>query len=292
MHQCKIFGLGESEVSVEECLSGRLKDLHVKNVPSALVKAFIECYEQYTDEKISYIPLFSRYVAEALYRDFNCENIRDLLENANNYIQNLYKEFINSGAFEAVYMLDARLTSRLIINTSNPFLPLEVSLAWDPVLNLPYIPSSSIKGVSRSWIKLYIGSSIDGVSLDSIFGSEPGAPEKEKHASLVVFTDAYPVSCLSKLIEPDVITPHYRSVELKITEPEVTPTPIVFPTIAPGTIMRFIVAFKYGYSDKRVLTPEIVMKLVDYISRALEDGVGAKTSVGYGRVKISIKEKT
>ncbi|MFZ8782491.1 MAG: hypothetical protein ACO2OR_00680 [Desulfurococcaceae archaeon] len=39
-----------------------------------------------------------------------------------------------------VFAIDARLVSKLLVYTRNPFLPLEISLAWDPILNLPYIP--------------------------------------------------------------------------------------------------------------------------------------------------------
>ena len=72
-----------------------------------------------------------------------------------------------------VFAIDARLVSKLLVYTGNPFLPLEISLAWDPILNLPYIPSSTIKGAVRSWIELYVGKSVDGVSLEEIFGSQP-----------------------------------------------------------------------------------------------------------------------
>jgi len=273
------------------CFEEELKSLAVKNSMSALIKAFTDCYKHYDESKarVKYISDFSRIATLALYEGFRCENIKHLLDKATNYLSYLYKEV--EKVFEAVFAIDLRLVSRLAIYTRNPFLPLEISLAWDPVLNLPYIPSSSIKGAVRSWIELYIGKSVNDVSLEEIFGSEPES-RGEKLASLVVFTDAYPISCATHLLEPDVLTPHYATTKLAFSEPEASPTPMVFPTIAPNTVLRFIVAFKYKRENKQLLNAKIITKLIDYTIRALEEGLGAKTSIGYGRAKSIIQSRT
>jgi CRISPR-associated protein Cmr6 len=279
-------------MSLRRCFEEELRGLVEKNTMSALVKAFIECYGHYDEARarVKYISDFSTTATIALHESFKCEKIKHLLDNAASYLLNLYKEMERSvgSIYSAVFAIDARLVSRLLVYTRNPFLPLEISLAWDPIINLPYIPSSSIKGAVRSWIELYVGKSVDGVSLEEIFGSEPGRGG-ERRAGLVIFTDAYPVSCMAYLLEPDVIAPHYSVAELAFSEPEASPTPIVFPTIAPNTVLRFIVAFKRKRENSQLVNTSVITKLLDLVTRALEDGLGAKTTIGYGRARSVIQ---
>uniref|UniRef100_A0A7J2U137 Type III-B CRISPR module RAMP protein Cmr6 n=1 Tax=Ignisphaera aggregans TaxID=334771 RepID=A0A7J2U137_9CREN len=160
-----------------------------------------------------------------------------------------------------------------------------MAIAWDPLLNLPYIPASSLKGTARAWLELNNYKSIEGVDLDDIFGS---STREKAHISLAIFTDAYPVSCLNRLVEPDVITPHYSGDN--IAEVDVNPTPLVFPTIAPGVTMKFILALRFSLDNKQLLDPQKAVNIAQHVVKALENGVGAKTSVGYGRVRPVIAE--
>ena len=255
---------------------------------SALTKAFVECYGHYDEARarVKYISDSSTTATIAPHEAFKCEKIKHLLDNAASYLFNLYMEMERGvgSTYSAVFVIDAQLVSRLLVYTRNPFLPLEILLAWDPIPNLPYIPSSTIKGVVRSLIELYVGKSVDGVSLEEIFGSQPEG-SSERRTSLVIFTDAYPVSCMAHLLEPDVITPHYSVAELAFSEPEALPTPIVFPTIAPNIVLRFIVAFKRARENNQLVNAGTITRLVDLITRALEDGLGAKTVIGCGRAR-------
>jgi len=277
---------------LEECFTSELKGLVKKNVISAFIRAFTECYKYYDDSRgrEKYISSFNRVATLALYENFKCSDTEHLLKGATNYLFQLYKEMEREigKVYSALFAIDIKLVSRLVVYTRNPFLPLEISLAWDPILNLPYVPSSSIKGAVRSWIELYVGKSVDGVSLEEIFGSEPGRGGV-RHAGLVIFTDAYPVSCMAYLLEPDVITPHYSVAELAFSEPEASPTPIVFSTIAPNTVLRFIVAFKRKRENSQLVNTSVITKLLDLVTRALEDGLGAKTTIGYGRARSVIQ---
>lgn len=270
--------------SFEHCIDEELSDLANKNVMSVLVKTFVNCYTLFREDRTSYISDFSRRVAQALYRDFTCNRIKLLLERASTYMETIYREM--SSIFNAVFAIDIKLTSRLTVYTRNPFLPLEISLAWDSVLNLPYIPSSSIKGAVRSWIESIGIVNIDGIDIKEIFG--PSTKEELKYMGLAVFTDAYPISCVDHLIEPDVITSHYSYTRLAISEVESSPTPLVFPTIAPQTVLRVVIAFNYERGDKQVLNTSIVFKLIEHIMKGLEEGLGAKTNIGYGRAKTVI----
>jgi len=278
----------KKRLTLEYCVDEELKDLINRNAISSLLRAFVHCYELFKEGGVSYISEFSRRATLALYRSFTCSNVKPLLERASNYIRTLYEEM--SKIFDAVFAIDIKLTSRLTIHTRNPFLPLDISLAWDPILNLPYIPSSSIKGTMRSWMESADIVSISGVSIKEVFGPSPG--EESKYMGLVVLTDAYPISCIDHLIEPEVITPHYSYTKPAISEAESSPAPLLFPTIASGTVLRFITALNYMHSDKRVLNANTALKLIECILRALEDGIGAKTTIGYGRTKAMISHKT
>ena len=267
------------------CIEEELGDLVNRNTLSALIRAFTSCYNLYKESKedISYVSEFSRVASKRLSESFSCNKVKPLLEEADKYLKTLFNELNN--VFDAVFTVNMTFTSRLAIYTRNPFMPLEIAIAWDPVLNLPYTPSSSLKGAVRAWLEINNVRRIDGVDIDDIFGR---AGEKEAHISLAIFTDAYPVSCVNKLIEPDVISPHYKGED--IAEVDVNPVPLVFPTIAPGTTMRFLLALRYRLEGSQLLDPQKAVSIAQHVVKALESGVGAKTSVGYGRVKPVIAE--
>jgi CRISPR type III-B/RAMP module RAMP protein Cmr6 len=112
--------------------------------------------------------------------------------------------------------------------------------------------------------------------------------EKEAHISLAIFTDAYPVACINRLLEPDVMSPHYKGEE--IAEIDANPVPLVFPTIVPGTTLKFILALRFSLDNKQLLDPQKAVNIAQHVVKALEGGVGAKTSIGYGRVRPVIAE--
>jgi CRISPR-associated protein Cmr6 len=270
------------------CVSEELKNLTARNVISALVKAFVSCYSLYREESkgAGYIPWFSRTASEKLSESFTCDKAKPLLEQSSKYLDTLLSEL--STIFDAIFTISLMLVSRLAIYTRNPLMPLEIAIAWDPLLNLPYIPASSLKGTARAWLELNNYKSIEGVDLDDIFGS---STREKAHISLAIFTDAYPVSCLNRLVEPDVITPHYSGDN--IAEVDVNPTPLVFPTIAPGVTMKFILALNYSLDkDKELLNTAKAVKIAEHIVKALEGGIGTKTSIGYGRAKPAIIKST
>ncbi|MEM1694829.1 MAG: type III-B CRISPR module RAMP protein Cmr6, partial [Ignisphaera sp.] len=87
--------------------------------------------------------------------------------------------------------------------------------------------SSSIKGVVRAFFEENNVAEKSGIA--KLFGDT-------EYSSDVVFLDAYPVGCEGEnLVEADVITPHYNEVTGRIDEARSSPTPLVFPVLAPGT---------------------------------------------------------
>jgi len=222
---------------------------------------------------------FSRDVVVELSQAYRCDNpaVRELLNQASSVIDEVFKSAVN--LFDVVLLLDMEALSRITVHTRSPFMPLEIGVSWHPYLNVPYIPSTTIKGLLRAYIAS-LRPNVCGVGLDGLLGSTD-------EMSGIMVSDALPTACRESLVEPDVLTQHYREVEGRISEVEARPTPLVFPTIAPGTRLRFVVAIRLkGQHGKEVTC--IAKELPRIVEAAFQLGVGAKTSVGYGAVKISL----
>ena len=203
----------------------------------------------------------------------------------------------------------AELKSPLITGIGQTH-PNEVGMVFDHTMGIPFIPASSVKGIVRfahmleliksenlqqflNKEKNGIVESIPETKIAAIFGGDlkikkSGKSEIEKRSGKVIFLDAYPVTVPD--LHVDIMNPHYGdyySDENGKTPPAdyLDPTPIKFLTVKPGTkfIFKAIVP-----KDSDLFQPvKIALK------NALEDeGVGAKTAVGYGRFEIqNTKEK-
>jgi len=263
------------------------------NVISALSIAFTECFVEVVErgrpEDIEvFVSHFNRVASERLRWAYKCDRVKSLLEESRRYVVEIYERA--RSIFGSSYLIVGRLESRLLVHTRSPTLPLDISLAWDPVLNLPYIPASTVKGVVRAYLTMG-NITVEGLNVDDLLG-EAG---KLAHVGYTVFFDAYPVGCEKTLVEPDVITPHYSEVEWRIDETSAKPRPIVFPTIAPGTTIYFPVAINVNLAKRlkgkseaaKLAEGDVVSKILEHIQKALQIGIGAKTSLGYGRVRIT-----
>lgn len=162
-----------------------------------------------------------------------------------------------------VYEVNAETGSRLLVGTKSPFglLTFEVGLSFHPLLNLPYIPSSSLKGALRSYLELSIGSE----EAKELLGTPEGVGR-------LIITDAFPVACRRLVLEPEVTTPIYKDT---FEEHRVSPTPIPYLAIARGVAFRFIVGMKN-------LDGERQRAVLNWIKDVLQEGIGAKTMLGYG----------
>ncbi|MCX8199821.1 MAG: type III-B CRISPR module RAMP protein Cmr6 [Sulfolobales archaeon] len=249
--------------------------LSESSVPSVLHLVFVKCYinslERGEQDLKKYIAEFSKYSSERLMAAFKCDKVKDLLDEAYSYTRSVVESLRNIGM--SVIVLRGELTTRLVIHTRTPQMPLEVGLAWDPYINLPYIPATALKGIVRDYFETH-DVKIGSHDYNELFGSR-------QSEGLLIFFDSYPVACRSELIHPEVMTPHYREVEGNISEVEVRPTPIVYPTVAPGTIFHIPLAIR------KELKSEEINPLINNVIKALEGGVGAKTSIGYGYMRVS-----
>ena len=194
-----------------------------------------------------------------------------------------------SPRFETV-VLKAELKSPLItgIGESHPH---EVSMVFDHNMGIPYIPASGIKGIVRFAHMLglldgiakerkekdkdgrqFLDEEKDWTNVPQLFGTQ-------KKQGSVIFMDAYPE--IVPELHVDIMNPHYGkyySDDQNQTPPGdyLAPNPIKFLTVSKGTAFIF-----------RALVDRKNSGLIDKVKTAFkktltEEGVGAKTAVGYG----------
>lgn len=249
---------------LETCIGRYLLDPVITNVYSALAKAFVECYVELKSE--DYVSSFTRVVAERLAFMYSCERLREILRMVAGRL-NTVATALACNKEHALYEIQLTTWSRLLVGSRGGPLPFEITISWDPMFNVPFIPSSSIKGATRAYFESQVGS-IGNYTVHHLFGFE----ESE---GLVKFTDAFPVACKNRLLEPEVITPHYSEVAGNIDEASSRPVPIVFLVVPPGVTFRLFMVIK----GARTETTDTVAKKV---AEALSRGIGAKTMLGYG----------
>lgn len=181
----------------------------------------------------------------------------------------------------------ARVIGRLAINLSAEGV-LETSIALHHTYGVPYIPGSALKGLASRYADLRLGGDLKKGQPDFItmFGDL-------KTAGYVTFFDALYIpgsgpeiqGLKKKPLWPDVITVHHPEYYQSGKEPPTdwdNPTPIPFLT-ASGD---FLIALACRQ-------PDWVTAAFDILALALEEeGIGAKTSSGYGRMRFVAEEET
>ncbi|WP_054853614.1 RAMP superfamily CRISPR-associated protein [Vulcanisaeta distributa] len=108
---------------------------------------------------------------------------------------------------------------------------LETGIAWDPYWNLPYIPSSSLKGAVRAAAYSDKSPCLNALGLQA-------------ESSAIIILDSYPVICPGNkgLLTLDIVNPHYSEVNGEISEAESSPNPpVILPTITKGVGFRIVI---------------------------------------------------
>lgn len=198
--------------------------------------------------------------------------------------------------------LEAELISPFVTGLGSGHVT-ETGFVLDRNLGVPYIRASSIKGVIRLAASIIEANGQDKISdlnpvLKRFFGYAPSKNEEidqfgvdddtKSSRGQIVFLDAYPKSC-TDIIALDIMNPHfpgyYENNEKRAWPAEdQDPTPIVFLTVKPGTTFVFR-CFWEPMPDKCKDEEE---KVREYFRKGLEElGLGGKTSIGYGRFRLS-----
>lgn len=160
--------------------------------------------------------------------------------------------------------------------------PIGNGFVFDPLLGLPILPGSGIKGLCRKAAMLM---SYDNSLLEELFGPEPeqGSEDDLKQGALI-FHDAFPVNWPRLCV--DIINchnPNYYQKQLKLFGSEdvlvdvtESPLPVFFLALDRGARFNFFVEIK---DDKEGIGDEI-KEILDFALTKM--GFGAKTAVGYG----------
>jgi len=148
----------------------------------------------------------------------------------------------------------------------------EVGINYDEILDLPYIPGSTIKGILRS--NLY---ELTGDEGNEIFG------DKEREGYVIV-SDAYPIG--EKLFVGDIINPHYYQGGKPVrTEYDVNPVPILHLAIRENVKFRFLIGVdkkaKLGKIGEKLNVKNAVELVSLLLLYSMKTGLGARSTKGY-----------
>lgn len=208
----------------------------------------------------------------------------------------------------ATCSFQAQLISRLAIGLGLPNRT-ENGLWLDHTHGLPLIPGSVLKGVSQDYaLLLKGGGALPAVcrrdpELTALFGAQtPETPDRffQARQGQVIFFEALPV--LRERDNPfdlDIINPHYQPYYAEGQPPAdyYSPVPNVFLTVKPGTGYHFALAAReadFTWKDPsgqehhcQIAASDLLQRALTYLKGALTHvGVGAKTSLGYGRFRV------
>jgi CRISPR-associated protein Cmr6 len=176
----------------------------------------------------------------------------------------------------------------LHLKTEGPFVtglgrnhPVENGFAWHQTLGTPYLPGSSVKGVVRSWAKIWEEEKDE--TINRIFGPRDSSTSS---VGSVIFLDAIPISQVQ--LKADVMTPHYGPY-YQGDEPPAdwhSPVPVPFLVVEKGQ------DFLFGVMPRRPENKSDMddcKKAAEWLRVALNKiGGGAKTAAGYGRFEVFV----
>ncbi len=207
--------------------------------------------------------------------------------------QDAYLKYLSSKY--QVVAIRAKLSSNLIAGIGQAH-PAEISMTFDRNTGVPYIPASSIKGVARFAYTLGLIDNVDSTCFDrdkdgeflveemtripDVFGGTKkiSAKENEILRGSVIFLDAYPETAPELFV--DILTPHYTEYYSKDKWPtdNMDPVPVSFLAVKAGTVFTFrAIVLKNNDNVNEEIVKNILEKTI------FVEGLGAKTSVGYGR---------
>ena len=185
-------------------------------------------------------------------------------------------------------LYQAKFDGRLVVDLGAESV-IETNCAKIKTYGLPYLPGSSLKGMASHFAAKNLidekwncqfnsdGKLINqGESHRILFGAHTDAPDDEQMAGCVVFHDAWWIPSSNSPYRLDIMTPHHGKYNLEGKEWPADweqPVPVPFLTVV-GT---FLVALSGP--------PAWVADAAKILKFALEqEGLGAKTQVGYGRI--------
>jgi len=218
------------------------------------------------------------------------------------------------------FVVEAELSSPFVSGLGMSH-PTETGLVLDHTIGVPYIPAASQKGVMR--IAHIVNSMQDNEGmwreLDWLYEHGIIKDEKKKDgkeftawqedeasktlygysgkdnslAGQLVIMDAYPLEAPS--LGEDIINPHFNKYYGGNQGPteDQSPVPVKFLMVKPGCKFVFRIMLRKPFNKAGEKDQE---KLIDLIEKTIdrmlvEEGLGAKTALGFGRFKILQKNE-
>lgn len=245
-------------------------------------------------------------IAKLFYKDYYKEvNFANVIDGKESNLGDINERIKNSDLVKIPYPIDDTNIKCIKATIQYPGLITGVGLEhnsknikggynlgmhFDYTLGMPIVYGSSVKGVLKTYfkdffLKHYPDRESDVESLMKLIfeGKNPEYDEKKdtpKYISIYerdVFFDAVIVdSYKGHFLEDDFITPH--------PDPLKNPTPIKMLKIAPGCKIEF--RFKLNDSMINEHNYDVDSKLKIFKDILTTVGIGAKTNVGYGQLKI------
>ncbi len=167
--------------------------------------------------------------------------------------------------------------------------PIGNGFDFDPVIGVPIINGTAIKGLCRHTAKIF---SFDETELTRLFGSETIEPgQTDPSTGYILFLDALPVRWPT--LDVDIINCHHGDYYTQMEKhnqknepnwPKETdsPNPVFFLSVAHDTEFEFRISSRSSnLNDKKA--EQDLKTVLGFLRQGLEYfGIGAKTAVGYG----------
>lgn len=161
-----------------------------------------------------------------------------------------------------VEQFEGTLKERMVVGLGSESV-YETSITISRNIGVPYIPGSALKGVANHHC--------DAINCKDIFGTQDAKGK-------VIFFDAFPaINGGMNIFDLDIMNSHYSDYYSKGETPGdwMKPVPLIFLTVKKDTKYKFCIASK---------NESFLQDATDLLKKALQkNGVGAKTSLGYGR---------
>lgn len=185
---------------------------------------------------------------------------------------------------------EAEVQGRMVIGMGDESV-LETSVTLHHTYGIPYIPGSALKGLAASYVRRKLGEEWkkEGEAYKTIFG-------ETDEAGYITFFDAYFVSGSGhrykgevRALYPDVITVHHQDYYQEGKKaPADWDSPIPVPFLS--ATGRYLIALAAPELEAPIRS-EWINITFDILAEALRTmGIGAKTSSGYGRMKLEVLE--
>lgn len=201
-----------------------------------------------------------------------------------------YKEFFQRyrDALEELgaEVRQAKTLGRLVVGLGGEGV-LETTLTLHRVYGVPYIPGSALKGLASRYAHLYLEGEAWRRDLANFARGEAqaGLFGTTEEGGAVVFFDALPIPGAWRL-HPDILNPHHREYYGTGEEPPAdwdSPVPVSFLSVTGKFLLALAPAPGVASGEARPWL-EAAWKILGWA--LAEEGVGAKTSSGYGRMEL------